>query len=311
MQYLGELISLGVAVSWTATAIMGEIATKHLGKIPLNVLRMLLVIIFSTILLFVTTGSPLPINADLETWMWLLLSGIIGYVMGDYCLFSSYLIIGSQFGQLFMTLAPMMAAIAAWMTLGQRLNLQSIMAMIVTLTGIAISILGRGKNHSLSLKLPIKGILFGIGAGLGQGLGLVISKIGLDHYQALNKTLIGTNTEFMLPFSANLIRCVAGLIGFVFILYLYKGSGNFKEVLHDRKGMTAALFTTMFGPFIGVGFSLMAIQYTSAGIASTLMATTPILILLPSHYIFHTPITKNTVIGAIVSVIGVSLFFIK
>lgn len=310
MHYLGEIISLGVAVSWTATAIMGEIATKHLGKIPLNVLRMLLVIIFSSSLLFITTGSPLPINADLETWMWLLLSGIVGYVMGDYCLFSSYVIIGSQFGQLFMTLAPMMAAIAAWMTLGQQLNLQSILAMIITLTGISISILGKGKSHTLSLKLPLKGILFGIGAGLGQGLGLVISKIGLDHYQALNKTLIGTNTEFMLPFSANLIRCIAGLAGFTSILYLNKGFGNLKEVIHDNKGMTAALLTTIFGPFIGVGFSLMAVQYTSAGIASTLMATTPILILLPSHYIFHTQITKNAVIGAIVSVIGVSLFFI-
>ena len=310
MQYLGELISLGVAVSWTATAIMGEIATKHLGKIPLNVLRMLLVIIFSSSLLFITTGSPLPINADLETWMWLLLSGIVGYVMGDYCLFSSYVIIGSQFGQLFMTLAPMMAAIAAWITLGQQLNLQSILAMIVTLTGISISILGRGKSHTLSLKLPLKGVLFGIGAGLGQGLGLVISKIGLDHYQELNKMLIGTKTEFILPFSANLIRCIAGLIGFTSILYIYKGFGNLKEVIHDRKGMTAALLTTIFGPFIGVGFSLMAVQYTSAGIASTLMATTPILILLPSHYIFHTQITKNAVIGAIVSVIGVSLFFI-
>ena len=114
----------------------------------------------------------------------------------------------------------------------------------------------------------------------------------------------------MLPFSANLIRCIAGLIGFTSILYIYKGFGNLKEVIHDRKGMTAALLTTIFGPFIGVGFSLMAVQYTSAGIASTLMATTPILILLPSHYIFHTQITKNAVIGAIVSVIGVSLFFI-
>jgi drug/metabolite transporter (DMT)-like permease len=54
----------------------------------------------------------------------------------------------------------------------------------------------------------------------------------------------------------------------------------------------------------------MAVQYTDAGIASTLMALTPIIILLPSRWFFHQPITWRTVIGAVISVIGVSLFFL-
>jgi drug/metabolite transporter (DMT)-like permease len=71
--------------------------------------------------------------------------------------------------------------------------------------------------------------------------------------------------------------------------------------------MVAAVFS---GPFIGVGFSLMAVNYVEAGIASTIMAMTPIIILLPSRWLFHQPITLKGVIGAIVSVIGVSLFFL-
>jgi drug/metabolite transporter (DMT)-like permease len=75
--------------------------------------------------------------------------------------------------------------------------------------------------------------------------------------------------------------------------------------------MTVATVTTIFGPFVGVGFSLMAVQYTSAGIASTLMALTPIIIILPSYWLFRQPITWRSVAGAVISVIGVSMFFMQ
>lgn len=54
----------------------------------------------------------------------------------------------------------------------------------------------------------------------------------------------------------------------------------------------------------------MAVQHTAAGIASTLMATTPIIILLPSWYFFHQKLTLKVVAGAVISVLGVSLFFL-
>jgi len=94
------------------------------------------------------------------------------------------------------------------------------------------------------------------------------------------------------------------------LLYLRKGLKPLGEALHDRKGLTVATATTIFGPFVGVGFSLMAVQYTAAGIASTLMAMTPIIILLPSHWLFGERITWRAVLGAVISVVGVSLFFL-
>ncbi len=80
---------------------------------------------------------------------------------------------------------------------------------------------------------------------------------------------------------------VAGIIGFTLLLYMREGTAPLREALHDRKGLSAAIATTVFGPFVGVGFSLMAVQYTGAGTASTLMAMTPIIILLPSYWLFH------------------------
>lgn len=304
MTYIGEFISIAVAFSWTATALLSEAGSKRLGNLTLNVLRMALALIFSMILFWIVMGSPLPSGGSFEAYGWMILSGIVGYLIGDFCLFQCYIIIGSRYGQLFMTLAPLAAACMAWLTLGQEMSTMSIVAMLITLIGISISILGRGKHHKISLKLPFNGILFAIGAAVCQGVGLVLSKIGMDHYQT------DSIPDWLVPFSANFFRCVAGMIGFTILLYIQDGFTPLREALHDGKGMSMAIATTIFGPFVGVGFSLMAVQYTSAGIASTLMALTPIIIILPSYWLFHQPITWRAVVGAVISVIGVSLFFL-
>ena len=165
MTYIGELISIGVAFSWTATALLSEFGSKRLGNLTLNVLRMALALLFSGVLFLVVTGSPLPAGASWEAGGWMLLSGLVGYVIGDFCLFQCYIIIGSRFGQLFMTMAPLAAALMAWVTLGQQMTLMSIVAMLVTLFGISISVLGRGEHHKVSLKLPLNGVLFAVGSG--------------------------------------------------------------------------------------------------------------------------------------------------
>ena len=305
MTYLGELISIGVAFSWTATALLSEFGSKRLGNLTLNVLRMALALVFSMVLFGVMTGSLLPPGASAEAAGWMLLSGLVGYVIGDFCLFQCYIIIGSRYGQLFMTLAPLAAALMAWVTLGQQMAAMSILAMLLTLLGIGISVLGRGEHHKVSLKLPLNGVLFAIGAALCQGVGLVLSKIGMDHYEPTAEM-----AAWLVPFSANFYRCVAGIIGFSLLLWYRGETGQFREALYDKKGMMIAVATTLFGPFVGVGFSLMAVQYTSAGIASTLMALTPIIIILPSWWLFRQPVTWKAVAGAVISVVGVSLFFL-
>ena len=309
MAYIGELISIGVAFSWTATALLSEYGSKRLGNLTLNVLRMALALVFSLVLFGMVTGSPLPTAVPLDACGWMLLSGLVGYVIGDFCLFQCYIIIGSRYGQLFMTLAPLSAALMAWVTLGQQMTAMSIVAMLVTLFGIGISVLGRGEHHKVSLKLPLHGVLYAIGAAMCQGIGLVLSKIGMDHYNLTALAETGV-PEWMIPFSANFYRCVAGIIGFTLLLYVREGIAPLREALHDRKGLTVATATTVFGPFVGVGFSLMAVQFTAAGIASTLMAMTPIIILLPSYWLFHEKITWRAFLGAVISVVGVSLFFL-
>lgn len=310
MPHTGEIISLVVAACWTATALFADIASHRLGSMTVNVIRLVLASVFLGLLLWATIGAPYPLYADKAAWFWLALSALVGYVFGDFCLFNSYLVIGARFGQLFMTLAPPIAAIAGWILLGETMTWKSWLAMAVTISGIAISILSRGEGHSLHFSLPVKGILLGIGAGMGQGVGLVLSKIGLQHYQEALPADVPALMNQMLPFASTLIRALVGSAGFVCLMALQRNLKHFKTAVKDHKGMRFAVLTTLFGPVIGVSLSLMAIQYANAGIASTLMALTPVLIILPYALIYKQPVRAKEILGVAVSMAGVAMFFL-
>lgn len=177
--------------------------------------------------------------------------------------------------------------------LGERMSLHSWLAMAVTLTGIAISILAKetdsaSRRTRLKLKLPLRGVLFGIGAGTGQGAGLVLSKIGLDHYVSSLPEDVSSQVLFAMPFAGTFIRAA----------------------LRNGSGMRFALLATIFGPFIGVSLSLMAVEYAKAGIASTLMALTPVLIIVPYSLIYKQKIKFQEVLGTMVTIAGVAMFFL-
>ena len=310
MNHLGELISIGVAISWTFTAWFADKASRRVGAMVTNVLRLMLATLFLGVLLWFTVGHPYPVYADKDTWIWLGLSALVGYVFGDFCLFNSYIHIGPRFGQLFMTLAPPMAAIAGWILLGETLTWKSILAMAVTLCGIAISILSRDSGKHLKLDLPLIGILLGIGAGVGQGVGLVLSKVGMQYYEAALPADAPARMEGMLPFASTMLRAIVGGLGFMLILVLQKNVGKLRDAIKDPVAMKYASIITFFGPAVGVSLSLMAVRYANAGIASTLMALTPVIILIPEVLINKKKLRLKEIIGLAVSITGVALFFL-
>lgn len=321
---IGESIALAVALSWTATALFAEVASKHLGSLPFNVLRMTFSLSLLVLTLWATMGVPWPRYADGVTWRWLLISGVVGYVIGDYCLMQGYIIIGSRFGQLLMTLSAPTAAITGRLLLGESMRPLAIVGMVVTLTGIAISILGKGDHQGVGLRLPPKGILYGSLAGICQGVGLVLSKVGLQHYdEALlasgisdhaipDGALLPLPLFLSIPFAATMIRASIGLLGFFAMLMIINKDGlqRLRDGIKDRKAMWCVLGSTVFGPFIGVSLSLLATQYTSTGIAQTLFALTPVLIIAPAAWLFHQKVRPREVLGAVISVVGAALFFV-
>jgi drug/metabolite transporter (DMT)-like permease len=301
--YTGELAALSTAFFWTITALAFESAGKKVGSLSVNIIRLCLAFIYLGIFSLFTRGEFLPAGASMHNWIWLSVSGLIGFVLGDLFLFQAYVVIGARISMLIMSLAPPIAAIAGWMIMGETMNELGILGMILTFIGISITILAKkepsddesSKRIKFRFKYPVKGILLAIGGATGQGLGLVLSSYGIEDYN---------------PFAATQIRVITGIIGFI-IAVTYMGFWpRVNSAIHNFSAMKRLGVGAFFGPFLGVSFSLLAVKYTTSGIASTIMSIVPVLIIAPSVIIMKEKITWIEVVGAIIAVIGVSMFFI-
>lgn len=300
--YFGEMAALLTAVFWTVTSMSFESAGKKVGSLSVNLIRLVVAFFIYGILNYYRRGLFLPTDANTESWIWLALSGVIGFVMGDLLLFQAYVVIGARISMLIMALAPPITAFVGWIVLGEVLSASNWVGMFVTLTGIAIVILKReakepesDKRRKITTNYNLKGLLLAFGGAVGQGVGLVMSKKGMGQYDA---------------FAASHIRVITGMIGFAIIILLSKRFGNVWTALQHKPAMKRVALGSLFGPFLGVSFSLLAIQNTQAGIAATIMAIVPVLIIPPAILLFHEKVNWKEIIGAVITVGGVALFFL-
>ena len=67
---------------------------------------------------------------------------------------------------------------------------------------------------------------------------------------------------------------------------------------------------SVFGPFLGISFSLIAVKHTKVGIAATIMALVPILMLPLVRFIYEEKLTWRAIIGAFLAFVGVALLFV-
>lgn len=313
MIILGEIIALCASLFWTTAAISGEIASKRIGAMSVNIWTMLIAFVLLNITLLCLTGNPFPQYLDMKSLYWIVGSGLLCFVVCNYFLYSAYILIGSRFSQLFMTLISPSAAVAGWIILDERLTLQECIGIAVTLAGIMLTLLGSksaGDSSAGKPKMSLRGIIYAIISSLAQGVGLVLGKVGMMYYHE-NMPHELTNLSNLIPLSASYIRIMTGFVGFVIVLFLINGVKDFKKGTQDKKGVWTALFTGALGPFLGATCALVAMRYSKAGIAATLVELTPILIIVPAHYIFKQKIYFLQVVGTAISIFGVSLFFIK
>lgn len=294
--HIGEFAALAVAMFWTITALSFESASNKVGSLAVNLIRLIFGLIFLSAFSYFRRGLPLPTDASAHQWFWLSFSGLIGFVLGDLFLFKSFTIIGSRLAMLIMTLVPPITALFGFLFLSEKLSWFNLLGMLVTFGGIFMTIFSK-ENHEekLRLNLPLKGFLFALGGAFGQALGLVLSKKGMGTYD---------------PFAATQIRIITGIIGFSAIVILLNRKEQVQKAFTNFHGMVGITIGSFFGPFLGVSFSLLSIQYTKTGIASTIMALVPVIIIAPSVLVFKQKVTLKEIIGAIISVIGVALFFI-
>jgi drug/metabolite transporter (DMT)-like permease len=296
---LGELAAVLTAGCWTFTSIFFSAAGRRVGAPVVNLMRLLLAVVIMLGVHRVARGTWWPVDASLARWGWLGVSGVIGLTLGDAALFESMVYIGPRLAMLLMALAPIFATLLAWLFLRETLAPIDLLAVALTVAGVAWVVLEREAVPAEPVERGrfAWGVLFGGLGALGQAVGLLLSREGLaGDYSVV---------------SANFIRLTAACAAaWAAGIALGQGRRSFGLLArHPRAGLAIA-GGTVAGPVVGVMLSLVAIQLAPLGIASTLMALAPILILPVVRVLYRERISQRALAGTVLALVGVAIIFL-
>ncbi|MGZ3883415.1 MAG: DMT family transporter [Bacteroidia bacterium] len=298
----GELIAILTTLCWSIGIFPFTEASKRLGTAALNQYRLLLAWLIISVVLYFTQGlsfTHLFSTPKYYHYLFLGLSGIVGFTIGDYCSFTSFTLLGPKLGSLYTTFAPGAALIVGFLVLGQSINITGIIGIAVTISGVIWLTLSKKDSLAASqagFNRDKKGIAYGIIGALCQGTGLVLSKLGMDYYSEKLPTMHAVWIRLLFAFSA----------AFISSLFLKKLIQNSKPVFANmNNGLPFMLFGTLLGPVAGVSLSLLAIQKMEVAVAQTIFALLPIFVLPINLLVYKEKITLQSVMACLMAIAGV------
>ncbi len=296
---MGEIAALLTSFCWAFSGIFFTAAGKKVGSLPVNRIRLMLALILFLLTHLIFEGSLIPLDAGKERWFWLALSGISGLVISDSLLFQAFVLMGVRIPVLIMATVPVISSMIAWIFLGEHLSPGVIAGIGLTISGISIVVMERGEgnlaaNNRRSYAL---GILCAFGAAAGQAAGLVLAKLGM----AGDFSVLSTVT----------IRTVVGFVTIWGMALLTGSAGQtFQSMRRFPSAFRNTAIGTVIGPYTGVWLSMVAVRNTYVGIASTLMALSPIILLPIIKFGYKEYVSWRAVLGTILSIAGVTLIFL-
>lgn len=290
----GEFFALFTAISWTFSSLtFGKISKEYDTQVA-NFLRVTIgTIMVGFVCLFGSRHLFLPTDVTWENLKIISLSGFIGMFLGDLFLFKAYNMIGARVTMLIMALSPIIVSIIDFLFLGVTLYPIQIFAILITCLGI-ILVIFKTEDKKISLGFSVKGLFYAFLATLGQSLGVILTKLGSTTYDSLATSQIRLGVA----------------IFFFGALVLYEGKARETiKMITSKKALSLLLIGTFFSVF-GIAALIEAFKSANASIASTISSTSPIIMIPCSILFYKEKIRKNEIIGAIISVVGLSIFFL-
>lgn len=290
----GEFFALFTAISWTFSSLtFGKISKEYDTQVA-NFLRVTIgTIMVGFVCLFGSRHLFLPTDVTWENLKIISLSGFIGMFLGDLFLFKAYNMIGARVTMLIMALSPIIVSIIDFLFLGVTLFPIQIFAILITCLGI-ILVIFKTEDKKISLGFSVKGLFYAFLATLGQSLGVILTKLGSTTYDSLATSQIRLGVA----------------IFFFGAVVLYEGKARETiKMITSKRALSLLLIGTFFSMF-GIAALIEAFKSANASIASTISSTSPIIMIPCSILFYKEKIRKNEIIGAIISVVGLSIFFL-
>jgi drug/metabolite transporter (DMT)-like permease len=297
MPFLGELAALATTVCWSFTAIFFSFSGRLVGSQVVNRSRLVFALGFISLTHLLLQGSLLPLSAEPFRWGWLALSSVLGLVLGDSFLFRAYATIGPRYSMLMMSSVPIVSTVLAWIFLGETVGPIEMAGILVTVAGVGWVVTEKQPGRTaVENKQYCRGLFFGFLGAVGQASNLIAAKFGLvNDYPTISATWIRIFVAVLIMWGLASVR------------------GEIRPTIAQWRNKTAfraIIGGTFVGPFLGIWMSLVAVQLTRVGIASTLMALPPVMLIPISYVLFKERVSKRGIVGTILAFAGVAIIFL-
>jgi len=288
----GELAALAAAWLWAVATVMFGRLGKLLPPLVLNLAKGAIAVLLLLATLLWLQRPP----SGLAGWplVVLIASGMIGIGLGDTAYFAAINHLGARRALLLETLAPPLAALLAWIFLGEVLSPSAWVGIALTLLGIVWVISERMPQPAGVAPQPsYRGLLYGGLAALGQASGAVMSRA----------MLAGTVVE---PLWSSLLRLGGGLVIIVGILGWQGRVVEQVSPLRSPRVLGIVALTAFLGTYLAIYLQQTALKYAEAGVAQALTSTSPLFV-LPLAAVLGDPISFRAIGGVVVALVGVGI----
>lgn len=297
MIFLGQLAALGTAFCWSLTAIFFSYSGRLVGSDVVNRSRLIFAMLFISISHLLLVGTVFPFDAEPYRWAWLALSSVLGLVLGDTFLFRAYVLVGPRLSMLMMSTVPILSTIMASIFLGESVANTELIGIVVTVSGIAWVVTERRTDQVMvENKQYTSGLFFAFLGALGQAANLIAAKFALDgNFPSVSATAIRLLVALVILWSLAAFRRQ--------IRYTF-------DKWRNHQAMKSMIAGSIVGPFLGIWLSLQAVQLAPVGIAATLMALPPVILIPLGYFFYGERVGRRGIVGTVVAFAGVALIFL-
>ena len=294
---LGEILSLGSAITWGISVSLFKIIGNSVSPYILNPLKNTIgTILFVLTTLLVSDLSAVNALSTNEALI-LALSGIIGITIADVLFLISLNILGTSRSSIINTIYSPMVIMLAYFILDESLTFADIVGGLMILLSILYLSFNQEKSNISNLN---KGLIIGILAYSLMALGIIMVKPILNRF----------SNSIEMQLWIIIFRLIPGtLLSYITMNFMMTK----KEIilqLSNKKIWPIILLGSFLGTYVGFAMWVIGMAKTSASIASILNQTSTIFIAFFGWLILKETFSRKMMICFFISIIGAFIIII-
>ena len=304
---IGGGLSLAAAILWAISPLCYNSATRRIGSLNVNLLRMAMasfILLLVLPLWWLADGQP-AINLEINQLIWLTFSGVLGMVVGDYFIFEAYKSLGPRLALQINIVGPAVTVALAWLWLDEVIPPMALVGCIIVLAAIAYILYSESRpgdateedKHATG-KVTTAGVVYSILAAVAGAAGAVAMRQSFK---------VGPEVPTLL---ATVLRVTCATA----VLWAYCGllgkSASFTH-LKDNYVRSRMVWGTIIGPVASMFCYVTAFKYMEAGKVGTIASMSPLFMIPIMAVRYGTPVRARVVFGTIMALAGVAMICLK